>query len=116
MAETIHLETRLTRRYVGTHKHLDAWRDVGTAKVLPQRLVRQPRDEEAYYDEGTYLVRARIPAGQDPKLSAQALADHFTTWGCSHEYDCCGCRSTTARVKRLSRRDFAVFFDASRNY
>lgn len=116
MAHTIHLETRQTHRYVGTHRRFDHWEHVGTARVLPPKLVREPRDEEAYYDEGTYLMHARAPTGQNPALTAQALRDHFSSWGCSHEHDCCGCRSSQARVRRLGPRDFAVFVDYSRNY
>lgn len=65
---------------------------------------------------GTYLMTAKIPAGQDPAASKQALEDHYTRWGCSHEYDCCGCVSTRARVKQITARTFSVAIDYSRNY
>lgn len=115
MAETITLEIRKTRRYVGTHQHLDRWQRVGTAKLLPERLVRKPGDDIA--DCGTYLRTAVIPAGQDPHASARALVHTLSQWGCSHEYDCCGCMSWSTRVvRRLGRRRFVLATSYSRNF
>lgn len=113
MATIINLEVRKTRRYVDTCSHLDDWEPVGRAKVMPQRLVREGNGLD---DQGTYLLHAWIPAGQDPELSRRALADHFTSEGCTHEYDCCGCWSMSASVKRVTRRAFAVRIEYRRNY
>jgi hypothetical protein len=113
MASIIHLETRETHRYVGTCSHMDRWQHVGRAKVLPARLVREGNGHD---DCGTYLMTAKIPAGQDPAASKRALADHFTRWGCSHEYDCCGCVSTMADVRQVTPRTFIVAVSYSRNY
>jgi hypothetical protein len=115
MAHTITLSRRETFRYVGKHRDLDRWKPVGIAKVLPARQVRAPEPEN-FDDGGRFLLRATIPAGQEPKASAIALRDLYTSQGCSHEWDCCGCRSTYATVRRLSRREFAVFVDVSFNY
>jgi hypothetical protein len=113
MSTIIHLERRVTHRYVGEYQHLDEWQDVGRAKVFPPRKIE---DGNGHDDAGTYLMHAKIPAGQDPEASRQALADRYTRWGCSHEYDCCGCLSTSAKVKRLTPRTFSVLIRQSRNY
>lgn len=114
MAAIITLEARVTNRYVGTCSHLDEWQHVGRAKVMPQRLVRAGNGHD---DLGTYLAHAWIPAGQDPELSRQALEDHFTSWGCAHEYDCCGCISSQARiVRQITPRTFSVAISFTRNY
>ena len=113
MSHIVHLERRITHRYVGTYQHLDEWRYVGKAKVLAPRVIDEGND---YDDVGTYLMHAHIPAGQDPKQTQRALADYFTSEGCAHEYDCCGCVSTRARVKRLTPRTFSILVRKSRNY
>ena len=35
--QTIHLEQRLSHRYVDTYDHLDEWQDIGTAKLTPPK-------------------------------------------------------------------------------
>jgi len=99
------LSVRVTHRYVGTYRHLDEWRDVGTATLTPARLVREAED----FDEGgTYLRWATFPRGQDIDASIRAVEDVLTSSGCAHEWDCCGCPSVYTRVKhRHGRR--AVF-------
>lgn len=113
MAEIIHLQRRLTHRYVGAYQHLDNWEYVGRAKLLAPRLVDPGND---YDDAGTYLLHAKIPVGQDAEKSRRALEDRFTRWGCAHDYDCCGCVSTRATVKRVTPRTFSVLVRKSRNY
>lgn len=114
MAQTIILSRRLTRRYVGTCAHLDAWRTIGSARVLPQRMVRGPGRDPA--DLGEFVLWARTPRGQDPAASRQALADYYDRWGCHHEHDCCGCLLRRATVRQVSRRDFVVHLRVWRNY
>lgn len=115
MATKTVLRLRKTHRYVGEYQHLDRWQRIGTAKLLPERLVREPGDDIA--DNGTYLRTAVIPAGQDPDASARALVDVLTMHGCSHEYDCCGCMSWTTRVvRRIGKRRFVLATDYSRNF
>lgn len=101
--ETLQLRERRTFRYVGTHKHLDAWRDLGvSARLTPERLVREPMN---YDDGGTYHRWATIPARADRDAAARALEDVLTSHGCAHEWDCCGCASwRTSVVLRKGRR------------
>lgn len=114
MAQTIHLERRLTHQYVSSWAHLDRWAPVGSARVLPARMVREPGDDPA--DLGDFIMWARMPRGQDPKATARALADYYGRHGCSHERDCCGCLTRRASVRQVGRRDFVVHLSVGRNY
>ena len=49
----------------------------------------------------------------------RALKDTFTKAGCSHDYDCCGCRSTyvtSVTYVDLENRKWVVLTHSSRNY
>lgn len=102
---------RLTNRYVDSYRHLDREQFVATVRVTPPRLVRQAED---FDDGGTYLLHVRAPAGA-PNI-AQELRDSLSHHGCAHEYDCCGCRSVSARVRKVSARDYVVTQQVSFNY
>lgn len=109
--QTVHVYQRLTNRYVDSYRHLDRSKFLGTVKITPPRLVREAND---YDDGGTYLLHARAPAGS-PNLT-HALRDTLSHHGCSHEYDCCGCRSVSARVRKVSARDYVIVQSVSFNY
>lgn len=102
----LYVSLRLTHRYVGTYKHEDKWRDLGRVKVTPARVTQEPRD---YDDGGAYVRWATLPSGlsrEDRRELMRGLEDTLTSQGCSHEYDCCGCRSdlTYAYPTRNPRR------------
>ena len=106
-----YLSVRVTHRYVGTYRHLDEWRDVGTATLTPARLVREA---EGYDDGGTYIRWATFPRGQDIDASIRAVEDTLTSSGCAHEWDCCGCASVYTRV--LHRHGRRAVFKTSVTY
>jgi hypothetical protein len=116
--EVLHLEQRVTHRYVGTYSHLDEWQDVCSAPVIltPGKLVKPGND----YDEGnTYLRWAtlpRLPRRADRTHAAGALEDMLSSWGCHHEYDCCGCASVSTRVLRRKGRRVLLRTTVTRNY
>ena len=103
----VHLEKRVTYRYVGAYAHLDEWRDLGgtTARLTPPICVN-PGNR---YDEGgTYLRWAtlpRLPQRADRADAVRALEDMLSSHGCAHERDCCGCAShNTQALRRRGRR------------
>ena len=109
----IFLSRRMTHRYVGTYRHLDKWRDIGTATLTPQREV----DPGNGYDEGgTYIRWATLPKGIDRDAACRALEDTMSQWGCAHEYDCCGCASYTTRVLHRHGRRVVLKTRVSFNY
>lgn len=108
------LALRETRKYVGQWKHLDRWTDVGNYAVLGIATHERSEDNEPCISQGpvlTYTLRIvlcpeilALPLMEQDAKIAQALHDEFTSWGCDHEYDCCGCASTmTHNVACIAR-------------
>lgn len=110
---TEHLYARKTHRYVDTYRHLDRRDFVAAVRVTPPRQVREP---ESYDDGGDYIVHVRAPAAAADKNLSQALRDTLSYQGCHHEYDCCGCKSQRASVRRIGRRDYVVRLSVGFNY
>ena len=54
-------------------------------------------------DGGTYVQYARLPRNVDKTRVMSAMADTFSHWGCSHEYDCCGCQLVRAEVHKTRK-------------
>ena len=91
----LELFERETSTYRDGWAGLDSWAHIGTAKLLQQRMTREP---EGYDDGGAYLAKVIAPSS------------------CRHEHDCCGCPSTSASVKRTSAREYSVHLRVSYNY
>lgn len=114
----IAMHRRLTHRYVGTFQHLDEHRYVGTALLTHGRTTEVGNN----YDEGNSFIRwARLDAGvartrKGRDDAAKALCDSLSRWGCSHEYDCCGCASYATSVVRRKGRDVVLRTTVSYNY
>lgn len=110
---TILLSVRLTHRYVGTHRDLDDWRDIGAVALTPSRTV----DPGNGYDEaGTYTRWATLPRGMDRDAACRALVDTLSRHGCAHEHDCCGCASYSTRILHRHGRRVALLTRVTRNY
>lgn len=108
-----HLSLRLTHRYVGTHAHLDKWHDIGTVNLTPGRQVRPGNG----YDEGgTYVRWATLPRGMNRRAAVRALEHTLSRWGCSHDWDCCGCASYSTRVLHRHGRRVVLVTRVSYNY
>lgn len=99
----LHLYERLTHKYRAGWSDLDDDQFVGTVKMLRPRLVR---------DEGidgyTQVARVVAPSKLASANLARAIMDTLSVSRCRHEHDCCGCPSTLAIAKRVSRREYAV--------
>ncbi|VWC39747.1 hypothetical protein BLA23254_06874 [Burkholderia lata] len=114
---TLHVERRVTRKFVGAFQHLDAWDELGTVKHTPFRKVYSPaRDDGADVSNGpVYVAFARLPAGVNAAEWRSAIEDSISTYGCAHEHDCCGCASRHARVtpyrSRVVRISVAVWYN-----
>jgi hypothetical protein len=110
MTQQIHLYERLS------HKYRDGWRDlddeqyVGTAKVLAYRRV-----SDEGIDGNTYATRVVAPSALRGVDLSNAIADTLSGSRCRHEHDCCGCPSTYADVRRVSRREYAVSLHTTYN-
>ena len=113
MAINIWARLRLTHRYIDDYSHMDKWGKHFGFKVLGGKVIEQGNG----YD---YLgaIKHRIIGSKtlDQDAQAQALRDYFSHHGCSHEWDCCGCTSQTARVRRIKPGIFSMLISTSRNY
>ena len=119
MAHT--LEIRKTHGYVGTYRDLDQWETIGTFKVLGEGPITwKDVDEEDYCYAGTrvYVVSVESDARHDD--IRRALQDQYSSHGCAHEHDCCGCISTyataTKQSDRLDDTQWIVIVTSTRNY
>jgi len=110
---TINLYKRLTHRYVDAYRHLDEESFVGQVKQLGLTRSVAPA---GYDDGGTYLFRVVAPPTLKSQDLSQAISSTLSHNGCAHEYDCCGCESHSAHVKRLTKREYAVRLRVSFNY
>ena len=89
------LQIRRTHKYVGPYNHLDDWDTIGSAIVIKSQTEdTQPDDDfdPCEPKKHVHLVHVEAPGASDEQIK-QALLDSFDHQGCSHEYDCCGCRS-----------------------
>jgi hypothetical protein len=107
------LFTRLTNRYADGWRHLDTEEFTGTVKVLG---VTRQTEGEGYDDGGSYRYRVVAPSALKGKDLTRAIGQSMGGSGCRHEYDCCGCATHRASVKRVSPREYAVRVRVSYNY
>jgi hypothetical protein len=117
MARKVSIEIRKTHKYVGSYQHLDDW------EALPERVKQlggkgyPPDDDTDYSDGGKFVFRVVAPRSLDPKKVMQALRDTYTSQGCAHQRDCCGCESRRASVTRIRRsNEYRVTQSISFNY
>lgn len=111
--QTVEIYKRLSHRFNPGWSSRDNWAWLGTLKLTPAKVVREGN---GYDDGGTYLQYARIPADVDRQQLAWAVQDTMSGSSCRHEYDCCGCQSTSVRTKFLSTRLLQVRVSVSYNY
>lgn len=111
------LEKRNTHKYVGSWQHEDDWSTLGTMTVLQDSTIET---EEDICDPWQRLVLLQInddvtAPEEDIK---RALRDTFTKAGCSHDHDCCGCRSYYGKATLIDKeeRTWLVIQTSSRNY
>ena len=115
MAVILNAFPRTTHKYVGTYKHLDKYGTPVLIKMLGGRKVERYED---YYVGPIYYNRIVLPAGTTAtfKQVRNALYGEFSKHGCHHEYDCCGCASTSVTVTRVSKREYLMERSISYNY
>ena len=113
--ERIHLEQRLTHRYVGTYDYLDEWDYVSPEPALLTPM-REVEPGNGYDEGGTYIRWATLPRGVNRAQAIRALEDSLSRWGCAHEWDCCGCASYSTRVLHRHGRRVVLQTSVTYNY
>jgi hypothetical protein len=115
----IDLEIRLSHSYVGTWKHLDRWHSIGSAVEIGTEELPREEDLEDPCDPQSHRVFLKV-ATDDPQPARRikgAIIDVYTSHGCDHEYDCCGCRSFSCdEVKHEGGPIWSAVVSSSRNY
>jgi hypothetical protein len=113
MPNKIHLEERLTHRYIDAYRHLDESRYIGVVKELGITRSVAPT---GYDDGGEYHFRVVAPTHLKGQDLTRAIGSTLSHSDCDHEYDCCGCARQYASVKRVSKREYCVKVRTSYNY
>lgn len=113
------LQRRVTHKYVGTYQHEDEWEDLGRVYTLAEGEPQYPEGdnlEDGYTQK--IFVRVELHDGVDADVSdiRRALNDCYTMWGCSHDYDCCGCRSYMGSATHIKDDLWMVDVHSSRNF
>lgn len=109
------LSKRLTHTYVGTCSHLDKWEDIGLYKEMARNQIS--KDDENPEETTVYEVAVYVESDKSKKEIEDALYSEFTSHGCSHDYDCCGCWSFYAsEIKYIDQGTWRLKVSASRNY
>ena len=118
---TMHLYQQITHRYKSCFRDLDESVYVGVIKCLAGRMLDLPMSEDDYYCDAQewvfwVIVPKAIVKRYSKKAMRQMLHDAFSRSGCSHDYDCCGCRSTSTSVVAQHGNRFVLHSHSSRNY
>lgn len=113
------LVRRVTHKYVGTYRHEDEWEDLGRVYRVATGEPEYPEGdnlEDAYSQK--LFVRVELCDGVDASERdiKRALQDVYTSSGCHHDYDCCGCRSYYADASHLRDDMWMVDIYSSRNF
>ena len=108
--QQIDIYKRLTHKFNLGWSHEDEWDTAATVKVLPYKVID--------INDDSYTVTQRVIAPSSHRKTdlSSAIASTFSRSGCRHEYDCCGCVSFHAIVRRVSAREYVAKISASRNY
>ena len=113
------LEIRKTHKYVGSCKDLDEHEHIGEFEIEASHTAinELPEPDPCEPQTTVHFVRVYCDKGVRLNQKVQALKDYFTSVGCSHEYDCCGCRSYWCNDVEVLRNDcFRLVVTSSRNF
>lgn len=111
MAFMAHLHTNLSYEY--NDGRLNPCEYTATAKVInPTRI----EEGDGYARGNVYYFRIIARPGDRGRDLSRAIRDTFSTGGCSHEHDCCGCATTRATVRRVGSREYKVQTRTTFNY
>jgi hypothetical protein len=115
---TQYLERRLTHKYRSAYKHLDASETIGAFTTIAKSDLMHSDDEEDYC-ESTFqslFVEVEMHELLPLKVYIDALSDHYSSAGCGHSWDCCGCRSFHGWASHLKDNLYRVDVSSSRNF
>lgn len=114
---TFYAEYRTTFRYQPAWSYMDEFQCFpGKYFTVVDTVEVKPRHPE-YPERGPTLLHQVIaPRGMKRKDVERCLREQFTTGGCHHEYDCCGCRFSSCYPRYRGKRRWSVLEYVSFNY
>ena len=107
---SINIYRRLTHKFSLGWSHEDEWETAAPVKILPLKLVASTDDSD------TFTQRVIAPSSHRKTDLSRAIASTLSRSGCRHEYDCCGCISFRATVRRISAREYVARIVATPNF
>lgn len=116
MTTTHTLSLRKTHKYVGTYRDLDKWEDIGTVTELASATIHVDEEDPCETTVTRIFVCAECPEPRTDAEIENALHDVYSSHGCAHEYDCCGCWSTSVVEVKKHGAIHEVVTSSSRNY
>lgn len=115
MTRTETLKLRLTNHYVDAYNTMDDWEEMGTIHYGPSQLLP---NGNATIDGWRSSLVVEVDLWERTNRHRIALALRHTLGGsnCTHDYDCCGCITTSVlSAVRLYENIWAVLLDHRRN-
>lgn len=112
MRERHVLDIRETYNYRDYWSYMDRWTNIGSYTVLTSK--HRDRDTGNAERSSIFIVCVDSTAKEEDIL--HGLDDSFTSSHCTHEYDCCGCRSFHGEAKRINGKFYAVRQTSSCNW
>lgn len=107
------VEVRLTHKYIGQASWLDTWGCNYQFTALGSERVSTGN---GYDDLGAHRFTVIGDKHRSQVEQASALTEHYSyNSRCTHNYDCCGCPHTSARVIPKGRGRFSVLVHGYRN-
>ena len=82
-------------------------------KALASRVLKPGNGYDEGRQESFRVIGSKRLSQADQR---QTLSEHLNYSRCSHDYDCCGCASTYARVRKVKPGIFAVQARTTYNY
>lgn len=95
------LEIRLTHKYVDSCKEMDDYEEIGDWYLTSSEY----SENIDGYNDRTAEHRVIVYSDRTDEEIIKALNNEFGHWGCSHEYDCCGCQ--LIRVEDVEKQDYS---------
>lgn len=110
------LMLRTTNKWADGYAHLDQWESVGTMEEISNKSF-DADDGEDLTEPRKQVIYAIITSAEPDEKVKQALHTTYTRSHCTHEFDCCGCRSfRLSKAERVTGDLWCVEVGSSRNY
>lgn len=103
--------------YTSAFQHLNHETPIAVVKVLGPRFLRYGHDLEETVTSRVCLTIKRLYGNPTVDQIKLAIRQTFGGSHCSHEYDCCGCRSYyVSKIRKIKPHTWIFTVTSSRNF